>query len=89
MQTYIVNIIEQPSQMTPMLTNSVNNGTLTLSWPIDHLGYRLLFQTNNLSQGVSSNPNDWDTVPGSASVTMTNLSILQTNLNEYYRLVYP
>jgi len=89
MQTYTVNVIEQPSQTVPKLTNSVSNGTLTLSWPADHLGYRLLLQTNNLSKGVSTNPTDWGTVPGSMSVTTTNLLIIQTNLDEFYRLVYP
>jgi fibronectin type 3 domain-containing protein len=89
MQTYTVNVIEQPSQTVPKLTNSVSNGTLTLSWPADHLGYRLLMQTNNLSKGVSTNPTDWGTVPGSMSVTTTNLLIIQTNLDEFYRLVYP
>ncbi len=88
-QTYTVNVIEQPSQTVPKLTNSVSNGSLILSWPADHLGYRLLLQTNNLSKGVSINLGDWDTVPGSTAVTTTNLPITKTNLDEYYRLVYP
>jgi hypothetical protein len=88
-QTYTVNVIKQPSQTVPKLTNSVSNGSLTLSWPADHLGYRLLLQTNNLSKGVSINLGDWDTVPGSTAVTSTNLPITKTNLDEYYRLIYP
>ena len=89
MQTYTINVIEQPSQTVPKLTNIIINKTLTLSWPADHLGYRLLMQTNNLSKGVSTNLTDWGTLPGSMSVTTTNLLIIQTNLDEYYRLVYP
>lgn len=87
---YQVNIVEQPSLTRPLLTNSVSGGTnLVLAWPADHLGYRLLMQTNNLSKGVSANSNDWGTVVGSAAVTATNLPITKTNLNNYYRLVYP
>jgi hypothetical protein len=88
--TYQVNIVEQPSQTVPKLTNSVSGGTtLVLSWPADHLGYRLLTQTNNLSKGISANINDWGTVAGSAAVTTTNIPIVKTNLDGYYRLVYP
>ncbi|HWY29116.1 MAG TPA: autotransporter-associated beta strand repeat-containing protein [Candidatus Acidoferrum sp.] len=86
---YMVDVTELPSQTTPKLTSSVSAGTLNLSWPADHLGYRLLTQTNNLSRGVSRNLNDWGTVAGSTGVTSTNFSIVKTNLDEYYRLVYP
>jgi hypothetical protein len=89
-QTYEVNIVEQPSQTVPHLTNSVSGSTLTLSWPLDHLGYRLLEQTNNLNKGVSGNTNDWGTVSGSTLITTTNITFIKTGVtNEYYRLVYP
>jgi len=88
-QTYTVNILEQPSQTKPVLADSVADGTLNLTWPADHLGYRLLMQTNNLNLGVSVNPNDWTTVPGSTATNAASLSIPITNFNEYYRLVYP
>jgi len=89
-QTYQVNIVEQPSQTVPHLTNSVSGSTLTLSWPLDHLGYRLLVQTNNLNKGVSGNTNDWGTVANSTTITATNIAIIKTSVtNEYYRLVYP
>jgi autotransporter-associated beta strand protein len=88
--TYTVNVRLQPSQTVPNLTNRVNGTSLTLAWPADHLGYRLLVQTNNLNQGVSSNTNDWGTVAGSTAVTSTNITIIQDGVtNEYYRLVYP
>jgi hypothetical protein len=86
---YTVNVLLQPSLTPPTLTNSVSGTTLTLTWPADHLGYRLLLQTNNLAQGVSSNPGDWGTVPGSTSTTTTNLPIINATLDEYYQLVYP
>jgi len=62
---------------------------LQLCWPPDHLGYRLLVQTNNLSRGISANPGDWGTVAGS---TLTNLAVVPITAeqpNEFYRLVYP
>jgi len=61
-----------------------------LSWPADHLGYRLLTQTNNLNKGVSGNINDWGTVAGSQSITSTNIAIIKAGVtNAYYKLVYP
>ena len=87
--TYVVNVTKLPSQTVPTLTTSVSGNILTLAWPADHLGYRLLMQTNNLANGVSGNLNDWATVPGSTATTTTNITILNTNLNEYYQLVYP
>jgi len=89
-KTYTVNVIEQPSlSPRPKLTNSVSSGVLNLNWGGQYLGYRLLQQTNNLSKGVSTNLTDWGTVAGTASLTATNITILKTNLDEYYRLVYP
>jgi hypothetical protein len=87
---YTVNVMLQPNQTLFKLTNSVSGGTnLLLTWPVDHIGYRLLMQTNNLSKGVSSNTNDWADVPGAAETNAASITILKTNLNEYYRLVYP
>jgi hypothetical protein len=88
-KTYTVNVVQLPNQTKPVLTPGVSNGMLTLAWPLDHLGYRLLAQTNNLNLGVSANPNDWGTVPGSTTTNLMALPIIQTNLNKYYRLVYP
>ena len=86
---YTVNIIELPNQSSPVLTNMATGSLLNLSWAADHLGYRLLVQTNNLNVGVSSNLNDWGTVAGSTALTATNLIIGSTNKNAYFRLVYP
>jgi hypothetical protein len=89
-QTYAVNVTQLPNQSAqPSLTNSVSNGMLNLAWGLDHLGYRLLMQTNNLNQGISGDPNDWATVPGSTATNALAIPIMTTNLDEYYRLVYP
>jgi hypothetical protein len=90
LQTYTMNVTELPNQATPpMLTNSVSNGTLNLNWGLDRLGYRLLIQTNNLNSGLSTDLHDWATVTGSMMTNLMIIPIGTTNLNEYYRLVYP
>jgi len=88
-QTYTVNVTQLPSQMAPALTRNVSGGVITLNWPLANSGYRLLYQTNNLSKGISSNPNDWGTVPGSTQTNISFITPTRTNLDEYYRLVYP
>jgi hypothetical protein len=67
---------------------SASGGVLHLSWPADHTGWRLLVQTNHLT-GLSSNPTDWTTVPGSAGINQTNIPINPANKVEFYRMVYP
>ena len=59
---------------------------LQLSWPSDHLGWRLEIQTNSLSTGLGTN---WVTVPGSTNVTATNMLISPGNECVFYRLIYP
>ncbi len=85
-QTYTVNVTKQPSLTPVTLTNSVSGSTLSLSWPADHLGYSLQSQTNLRSVGLKTN---WVTLPGSASVTTTNLPIDKANPTVFYRLSYP
>ena len=90
MQTYTVNLTQLPNQATqPVLMNSMSNGMLNLSWGLDRLGYRLIMQANNLNLGVSSNPNDWATVSGSTVINALAIPIVTTNLDKYYRLIYP
>ena len=87
---YIVIVLLQPSQTTCTLTNSVSGGTnLVLIWPVDHTGYRLLVQTNNLGKGVSNDTNDWGVAANYTATNAAAIPILKTNLNQYYRLVYP
>lgn len=86
---YLVNITQLPSQTRPTLVNSVSGSSLNLSWPLDHVGYRLLMQTNNLNLGVSGNLNDWGTVAGSTATNTAAITITKTNHDEFYRLIYP
>jgi hypothetical protein len=68
---------------------SVSGTNLTLFWPLDHTGWRLLAQTNNLASGISRNTNDWGTVSGSASTNMIIVPIDRTKKTGFYRLIYP
>ena len=82
--------VVSPVNTTPTnLTATVAGNVLTLSWPADHTGWRLLVQTNSLAAGISSKTNDWETVSGSAGINSTNITVDATKPGEYYRLVYP
>jgi hypothetical protein len=65
------------------ITVSVSGGTLSLSWPSDHLGWILQQQTNKLTD-----PN-WVDVPGSAGITSTNVTINPSVPSTFYRLRMP
>ncbi len=71
------------------IRTSLSGTNLTLSWPADHTGWRLLAQTNNLAHGISSNTNDWGTVTGSVSTNSVTFSISPTGPEDFYRLIYP
>jgi autotransporter-associated beta strand protein len=71
------------------ITFSVSGNVLTLTWPPDHTGWRLLAQTNALSIGLVPSTNAWVTVPNSANVNTTNITVNPANGTVFYRLVYP
>jgi hypothetical protein len=67
------------------IVTSVSGGSLTLSWPADHLGWSLQVQTNALNSGLGAN---WVTVPGSSSTTNAVIPIDSANGSVFYRLFY-
>jgi hypothetical protein len=71
-----------PTNITSVLSGNI----LILSWPADHLGWRLQVQTNSLQSGLSTN---WVGLPGSELVTRTNITVNPANAAVYFRLVYP
>jgi hypothetical protein len=73
------------NQPTNIVMQAVGN-QLQLSWPQDHLGWRLQIQTNNLSNGLGTN---WATVPNSSNVMATNIVVDPTNGSVFLRLIYP
>jgi autotransporter-associated beta strand protein len=64
------------------ISSSITNGLLQVSWPADHLGWRLQVQTNGLSGAWT----DW---PGTTSVTSISNLIDQSDPAVFFRLVYP
>ena len=81
-----VSAVPLPSNQPTNLMMQAAGGQLQLSWPQDHLGWRLQIQTNNLSAGLGNN---WTTMPNSTNVMATNLVINPTNGSVFLRLVYP
>jgi hypothetical protein len=70
----------------PTLAASQSGNSLTLSWPPDHAGWRLMAQTNQLNVGLSNN---WVTVPGTTNALSYTVPIVATNPTVFYRLQYP
>lgn len=71
------------SPPTPTLTVSATGGILAVKWPTNFFGASLQVQTNTQGIGRSTN---WYTLPGSASVTETNLPLPPGNAPVFYRL---
>jgi pectin methylesterase-like acyl-CoA thioesterase len=76
-----------PVNTTPtnVMATLVGN-TIQLSWPADHLGWRLLYQTNSAGQGLGTNWIDW---PGASNIFTTNIPINPAAGSAFFRLVYP
>lgn len=70
----------------PQVMLSASGSQLQLSWPADHLGWRLEIQTNGLGTGLGTN---WTTVPNSTLTNQFSLPIGQDVGGVFYRLVYP
>jgi len=68
---------------SPVITNSVSGGNLTLSWPTDHTGWLLQVQTNTLGNGLGTN---WVNVPSSTSTNTVSIPISTTDGAVFYRL---
>jgi autotransporter-associated beta strand protein len=85
--TVLQTINTNASPVSAIVTN--NGAVLSLSWPADRLGWRLIMETNPLTVGYNPNTNDWTTVPGSTGFTSTNITINPALPTVFYRLVYP
>ena len=81
-----VSVIPLPSNQPTNLVMQTGGGQLQLSWPPDHLGWRLQIQTNDLADGLGTN---WFTVANSTNVNSINLPIISTNPGVFLRMVYP
>jgi hypothetical protein len=68
------------------MTNSFDGVNLTLSWPLDHTGFRLQAQTNDLATGLGTN---WVDVAGSTTTNQVVIPVNADNGSVFYRLIYP
>ncbi len=65
---------------------SVAGTNLTLAWPVNHFGWRLLAQTNSLTKGLGTN---WATVANSSLTNAVIVPINRNNGSVFYQLTYP
>jgi autotransporter-associated beta strand protein len=65
---------------------SLSGNTLTLSWPLDHTGWKLQVQTNAITVGIATN---WTTVPSSENSNQYVTPINRANGSVFYRLISP
>ena len=83
-------LVGPPINLTPTnISAAFISGSLVLSWPVDHIGWTLMSQTNNLSKGVSANTNDWLRLTGSTGTNQLVIPISPASPGGYYRLIYP
>ena len=68
------------------ITWSFSTNYLNLAWPPDHLGWRLLVQTNQLNVGISTN---WSAWPNSANVTNLSIPADPAAPAVFFKMVYP
>lgn len=64
---------------------TAGNNALTLSWPLDHTGWILQAQTNDVTLGLSNN---WVNVTGSDSTNQVVMPVDPNNGTVFYRLIY-
>jgi autotransporter-associated beta strand protein len=71
---------------SPTMTFTNSGGSLMLTWPSDHTGWRLQVQTNALTIGLGTN---WVDVPSSTNASQMTIPFNTSNNSVFYRLVYP
>ena len=82
-------VVSSVSTVPTNIVWAVTSSNLTLSWPADHIGWRLLRQTNHLANGISLNANDWDVAANSQLTNQFVVPINSSSPEDYFRLVYP
>jgi len=77
----------RPVSTTPTpIVFAVANNQIQLTWPADHIGWKLQVQTNTLVTGLGSN---WITLPASASTNQFTMPVNAANDSVFFRLIYP
>ena len=80
----VLSVVATVSTTPTNLTHTVIGGSLTLSWPASHIGWRL--ETNASGLDVT---NAWFTLPGSPLTNQSTLPVDAASTNVFFRLVYP
>ena len=75
-------VINPVNTNPPVLMSSFDGTHLLLSWPTN-AGWTLQRQTNSLNIGLFTN---WADVPGSTSITSTNITVDPSSPTVFYRL---
>jgi hypothetical protein len=83
--TTIVLGVATPSLNPTNIIWQVTGTQLTLSWPVDHIGWRLQAQTNSLSTRLGAN---WFDMAGSSTTNRFIITMTPANGAVFYRLVY-
>ena len=68
------------------VTATVSGSIVELSWPADHIGWRLQAQTNSLLTGLDGN---WFDVPGSTTTNSISVAVDPSNGTVFYRMIFP
>ena len=84
--TGTISIVSTANPTPTKIITTVSGGTLTMSWPADHIGWRLQSQTNSLSVGINTN---WVEVPGASLTNQVSVTMNPTNGTVFYRMIYP
>jgi hypothetical protein len=69
-----------------LIAQVTTGNQLTLSWPADHLGWRLQVQSNSLAQGLGAN---WVDVADSTTNNQMSFQINPGAGSVFYRLAFP
>jgi hypothetical protein len=72
--------------ITTFTNASSTNKMLSMSWPEDHLGWRLEVQTNTSLVGINTN---WVNIPNSHMSNQISAPLDPDNPSVFYRLVHP
>ena len=73
--------------LTPVnITATYAGGNWNLSWPADHLGWRLQVQTNSIGTGLGVTWHDW---PNSTGTTSVSVPLDPNAPTVFFRMVYP
>ena len=81
-----IEVISTVSATPTNLIATMVGGNLNLTWPANHIGWRLEVQTNALSTGLNTN---WFTWPGSTASNTVVIPVNPANPAFFFRLAYP